>query len=104
MAITEDVIRDALRDVIDPELGVNIIDLGLVYAIEIADTTVRVVMTMTSPACPLGGYLRDLVDQTLRWRLPDAHDVQIEIVWEPPWHPDMITAAGQQQLYGRTNE
>jgi metal-sulfur cluster biosynthetic enzyme len=102
MAITEDAVREALREVVDPELGVNIVDLGLVYGIEIADTTVRVVMTTTSPACPLGNYLRDLVDQTLHWRLPEAHDVEIALVFEPPWHPEMMTALGHEQLYGRT--
>ena len=57
-------IREALRAVIDPELGVNIVDLGLVYAIEIVDNEVRVTMTMTTPACPLRDYVRDLVEST----------------------------------------
>lgn len=73
--MTEAIIREALRHVVDPELGINIIDLGLVYRIEIQDTRVRVVMTMTSRACPLGDYLKALVDSTiglvrLGWNLP----------------------------------
>lgn len=102
LAPTEDAVRSALVEVIDPELGINIVDLGLVYRIDIADTRVRVVMTMTSPACPLGSYLRDVVDQTLRWRLPDAGDVEIDLVWEPPWRPEMMSARGREQFEGRT--
>jgi hypothetical protein len=63
MTTTEPAVRDALRQVIDPELGINIVDLGIVYGIEIEDDSrVRVVMTMTSPACPLDDYLKDLGD------------------------------------------
>jgi metal-sulfur cluster biosynthetic enzyme len=102
MPITEDAVRVALRQVIDPELGVNIVDLGLVYRVEIEGADVRVVMTMTSPACPLGEYLRDLVDQTLHWRVPDVGDVRIDLIWEPPWHPEMMTALAHEELYGRT--
>jgi metal-sulfur cluster biosynthetic enzyme len=102
LALTEDRVRNALAEVIDPELGINIVDLGLVYGVEISGVGVRVTMTMTSPACPLGSYLRDLVDQTLRWRLRDAEDVQIDLVWEPAWHPGMMTARGREHLAGRT--
>lgn len=101
MALTEDAVRNALAEVIDPELGINIVDLGLVYGVEIAGAGVRVTMTMTSPACPLGSYLRDLVDQTLHWRLRDAEHVQIDLVWEPAWRPGMMTARGREQLAGR---
>ena len=91
MPITETAIREALRQVIDPELGINIVDLGLVYAVEIDGTRVRVVMTMTSPACPLGDYLKDLVDSTVKWRVRDVEDVEIVLVWEPPWTPAMMS-------------
>ena len=100
MPITETAIRDALRQVIDPELGINIVDLGLVYAIEIDGARVRVVMTMTSPACPLGDYLKDLVDSTVKWRVREVEDVEIALVWEPPWNPDMMSDEAKQQLDG----
>ena len=102
MPITETAIRDALRQVIDPELGINIVDLGLVYAIEIDGARVRVVMTMTSPACPLGDYLKDLVDSTVKWRVREVEDVDIVLVWEPPWNPDMMSDEARQQLDGGT--
>jgi metal-sulfur cluster biosynthetic enzyme len=100
MAVTEAAVRDALRQVIDPELGINIVDLGLVYRIDIEEARVRVVMTMTSPACPLGGYLKDLVDSTVQWRVPNVGEVEIALVWEPPWNPDMMSAEAKQQLDG----
>jgi metal-sulfur cluster biosynthetic enzyme len=100
MPITQTAVREALRQVIDPELGINIVDLGLVYAIDIDGARVRLVMTMTSPACPLGDYLKDLVDSTVRWRVREVEDVEIVLVWEPPWSPDMMSAEAQQQLRG----
>ena len=102
MAIAETAVRDALRRVIDPELGINIVDLGLVYAIEIDGTRVRVVMTMTSPACPLGDYLKDLVDSTVKWRVREVEDLEIVLVWEPRWNPDMMSAEAARQLDGGT--
>jgi metal-sulfur cluster biosynthetic enzyme len=98
MPITEPSVRDALRQVIDPELGINIVDLGLVYHVDIDAARVRVVMTMTSPACPLGEYLKDLVDSTIRWRVGDVQDVEIRLVWDPAWNPEMMSAEARRQL------
>ena len=91
-------IREALRAVIDPELGVNIVDLGLVYAIEIVDNEVRVTMTMTTPACPLRDYVRDLVESTLLDRVTAAQRVVVEIVQDPPWSVDMMSETARRQL------
>lgn len=102
MAITDTAVREALRQVIDPELGVNLVDLGLVYAIDIDGARVRVVMTMTSPACPLGDYLKDLVDSMVKWRISEVEDVEIVLVWEPRWSPDLMSAEAQRQLDGGT--
>ena len=102
MMITESAVRDALRQVIDPELGINIVDLGLVYGIEIDGARVRVVMTMTSPACPLGDYLKDLVDSTVKWRVRQVEEVQIVLVWEPCWNPEMMSTDAKQLLEGGT--
>ena len=98
--MTETAIREALRQVVDPELGINIVDLGLVYRIETDGARVRVMMTMTSPACPLGDYLKALVESTIKRRVPGAEHVEIVFVWEPPWHPDMMSKDAQQQLSG----
>jgi metal-sulfur cluster biosynthetic enzyme len=95
---TESDIREALRQVLDPEIGVNIVDLGLVYRIEVDGARVRVAMTMTSPACPLADYLKDLVTAAIRERVPDVADVDIVVQWEPPWDPDMMSDAARRQL------
>ena len=100
MPITDSAVRDALREVIDPELGINIVDLGLVYGIGIDGARVRVDMTMTSPACPLGEYLKELVEDAVTSRVPGVDSVEIAIVWEPPWTPDLMSDDARRQLDG----
>jgi metal-sulfur cluster biosynthetic enzyme len=95
---TETDIREALRHVIDPEIGVNIVDLGLVYRIEMEGARARIAMTMTSPACPMVDYLKDLVVSAIRKRVADVEDVDIIIEWEPPWDPGMMSGAARRQL------
>ena len=97
MAIDTDV-RAALRHVVDPELGVNIVDLGLVYRVEVEGGRARITMTMTSPTCPLADYLKDLVTSAIRQHVPDVVDVAINLEWEPPWDPDMMSDAARRQL------
>jgi metal-sulfur cluster biosynthetic enzyme len=94
----EEQLLAALREVNDPEVGVNIVDLGLVYGAEAlpqegepARLRARVRMTMTSPACPLGDYLADAVRETLRARFPEIAEVEVEMVWDPPWTPDRMS-------------
>jgi metal-sulfur cluster biosynthetic enzyme len=95
---TEEV-RSALRGVIDPELGINIVDLGLVYDIGIDGNAIAVAMTMTTPSCPLGEYLTDLVERALSMNFPHTR-VDVELVWEPAWTPGMITPEGRRKLDG----
>jgi metal-sulfur cluster biosynthetic enzyme len=95
---TEPDIREALRQVLDPEIGVNIVHLGLVYRIEVDGARVRNAMTMTSSACPLADYLKDLVTSAIRDRVPDVGDVDIVVEWEPPWDPDMMSDEARGQL------
>ena len=93
-------IRDALRQVVDPELGINVVDLGLVYRIDVEETRVRVAMTTTSPACPLTEYLRELADSAIRERVPGITDVAIEFESDPPWDPEMMSDEARRQLDG----
>ena len=93
-------IRDALRTVIDPELGVNIVDLGLVYRIDVEGPRVRVEMTMTSPACPLGDYLKGLVEAAVTGAVPGVQHAEVALVWEPAWDPDMMSDQARRQLDG----
>jgi metal-sulfur cluster biosynthetic enzyme len=87
----EDALFAALRTVDDPEAGMNIVDLGLIYGIEAAPPTATVRMTMTSAACPLGDYLTDAVRDALRARFPELEEVNVELVWEPPWTPALMS-------------
>jgi len=96
--MTDTEVREALRQVVDPELGVNIVDLGLIQAIDVADADVRVTMTMTTPACPLRDYIQDLVESTLLDHLGSAQRVTVTIVDDPPWSPDMMSEAARRQL------
>ncbi|MBX9690991.1 MAG: metal-sulfur cluster assembly factor [Cyanobacteria bacterium] len=85
--LQEDVVRESLRTVVDPELGVNIVDLGLVYGIEIEESSkVKVKMTLTSPACPLGGVIQAQAHQAVT-KLPWVKEIKIELVWSPRWDP-----------------
>jgi metal-sulfur cluster biosynthetic enzyme len=95
---TAPAVADALRTVIDPELGINLVDLGLVYQIVTARDRVRIVLTMTSPACPLSEYMKELVNQAVIARVADAGDVEISIVLDPPWSPEMMSAEARREL------
>lgn len=88
-SLSEDVVRQALRKVKDPEAGLNIVDLGLVYDIDIDDGKVDVKMTLTSPACPAGPQIMGDADDAVR-ALDDVKDVRIELVWDPYWTPERI--------------
>jgi len=90
--------RAALKTVEDPEARMNIVDLGLVYAIRCEPGRVRVEMTMTSPACPVASFLVDEAVAAIRALAPEGTDVQVELVWEPPWTPERMSAQAQSRF------
>jgi metal-sulfur cluster biosynthetic enzyme len=91
-----DDLTEAMRDVVDPELGINVVDLGLVYGITVDQNQVAVLdMTLTSAACPLTDVIEDQTRSALG---PLVSDVKINWVWMPPWGPDKITDDGREQL------
>lgn len=87
--LDEETVRKALRQVKDPEAGLNIVDLGLVYDVAIDDGVVDVKMTLTSPGCPAGGQILGESEQVIR-ALEGVDDVNVELVWEPFWTPERI--------------
>ncbi|MFI6430762.1 metal-sulfur cluster assembly factor [Rhodococcus oryzae] len=93
-----DELEEAMRDVVDPELGINVVDLGLVYGISVDAEDVAIVdMTLTSAACPL----TDVIEEQARGALVKSglvNDLKINWVWMPPWGPDKITEDGRDQL------
>ena len=90
-AITEEDVRAVLHSVIDPEVGMNIVDLGLVYGVEVSANKLRVDLTMTTPACPMGGMILDDAQQALATLAPDGVEIDLNLVWDPPWSPDKMS-------------
>ena len=89
-------IEEAMRDVVDPELGINVVDLGLLYGVHVADdNSVTLDLTLTSAACPLTDVIEDQTNSALEGIVSD---VRINWVWMPPWGPDKITEEGREQL------
>lgn len=100
LAAQED-LEEAMRDVVDPELGINVVDLGLVYGIRVEqDNTATVDMTLTSPACPLTDVIEDQTRSVLTGGPSGGlvNDFRINWVWIPPWGPEKITEEGREQL------
>ena len=101
MATTKEVslddIKEALRDVYDPEIPVNVYDLGLIYDIRLNGGEVYVQMTLTAPGCGMGPYIA----QNAEWRIAEiegVEDVEVDMVFDPPWNPEMITEDGKKLL------
>ena len=96
MTVTKDDVTEAMKDVVDPELGINVVDLGLVYDVHLDEgTNVVLDMTLTSAACPLTDVIQDQTNQALEGLV---NDVTINWVWMPPWGPDKITEDGREKL------
>ncbi|HUS22434.1 MAG TPA: metal-sulfur cluster assembly factor [Aeromicrobium sp.] len=95
-ATTDDDVIEAMKDVVDPELGINVVDLGLVYGVEVDEHSNAVLqMTLTSAACPL----TDVIEDQTRSALDGiVNDFRIDWVWMPPWGPDKITDDGREML------
>lgn len=100
---TTEQVYDVLRKVDDPEIGINIVDLGLVYGVSIVDTDIHIQMTMTTPACPLHSYLSKTSQEAIRKRFPEVNAVNVELVWDPPWEPAKMSQAAKRQLGWPTN-
>ena len=96
--MTEEDVRQALRSVEDPEAGMSVLDLGLVYGIALEPGRVRVQMTMTSPACPATDYLVDEAAAAIRAVAPEGTDVEVALVWDPPWTPERMSAEAQKRF------
>lgn len=92
--LTDQLVLETLRQVIDPELGVNIVDLGLIYCIACAAGKLSVTMTLTTPGCPMHDSIAEGVKSILL-TLDGVIAVDVEVVWDPPWHPSMMTDIGR---------
>lgn len=97
MAVTQDQVFDELKQVFDPEIPVNIVDLGLVYEVVIDGATCKIRMTLTSQACPEARTIPEMMKRRVN-TIDGIEGTEIEIVWEPTWGPQCITAAGREIL------
>jgi metal-sulfur cluster biosynthetic enzyme len=93
----EQMIWSRLRECFDPEIPLNIVDLGLVYGVSVNGTQANVKMTLTSPGCHLGGQIAGNVQEKLL-ALEQIEEANVELVWDPPWHQSMISADGRKTL------
>lgn len=98
MGITPDAVRSCLRSVIDPELGINIVDLGLVYHVHVGENRIEVDMTLTNPGCPMVGMIAAEVEQAVRAAFEEIDDVEVSLVWDPPWTLERLSETAKQQL------
>ncbi len=95
--ITKEDVEEAMKDVYDPEIPVNVVDLGLVYNIDVTEGNVYVQMTLTAPGCGMG----PMIAQQAEWRIAEmegVEDVEVEMTFDPPWTPDLISEDGKKLL------
>jgi metal-sulfur cluster biosynthetic enzyme len=97
--LTEEQVYAALYEVYDPELGVNVVDLGLVYDVAVKDTVVEVTMTMTTPGCPMHEAITEGA-RTVVGLLPGVEEARITLVWFPSWDPSRMSEAARKELWG----
>ena len=105
MAITEEEVMTALKECYDPEIPVNIVDMGLIYEVRVKESEVpeakgedvEIEMTLTAPGCPSSAYISDQVKQRLL-RMPGVNNASVEIVWYPQWTPERLSSEARKQL------
>ena len=95
--VTKEAIYEALKSVYDPEIPVNVVDLGLVYDVQVTDSDVYVQMTLTFPGCGMGPYIGQQAEWAIQ-ELDGEEEVQIEMVFDPPWSPELISEEARAQL------
>jgi metal-sulfur cluster biosynthetic enzyme len=98
MMLDDDAVREALRRVDDPEAGMNIVDLGLVYGIDVAADAVHVDITMTTAACPMADMIVGQARDAVAAVVPPGTAVDVRLVWDPPWTPDKMTGIAKEHF------
>lgn len=91
-------VLDALRRVVDPEVGIDIVEMGLIYGVDLGAGGIRVRMTLTSPACPTGTLMIEEAEAAIARIAPPGMAVAVECVWEPPWDPERMSDAAKKKL------
>jgi metal-sulfur cluster biosynthetic enzyme len=97
--INSDDVREALKAVVDPEIGLDIVNLGLIYGVKVEDNNIQVEMTLTSPGCPVGPMLQSQV-YGVAAGFPGARNVQVDLTWTPPWDPRTMASEEAKDILG----
>ena len=102
-APTADEVREVIRDnVVDPEIGLNVVDIGLIYDVDVTEekgtASVHVTMTLTTPACPVGPHIISGIQTHVHHAFPQLEAINVHVVWTPPWSPEMMTQEGKDAL------
>ncbi|RLF90686.1 aromatic ring hydroxylase [Thermococci archaeon] len=95
--MNENEVIEVLKEVVDPEIGVNVVDLGLIYGVKVSDGKVKVKMTLTSPMCPLSSIIVKEVERKIKERL-NPEEVDVELTFDPPWSPEMMSEEAKRKL------
>ncbi|MGD2072498.1 MAG: metal-sulfur cluster assembly factor [Candidatus Thorarchaeota archaeon] len=95
--VTKDDVMNVLKQCYDPEIPVNVVDLGLIYGVDIVDDTVNIEMTLTAPGCPMHSLIARDVKQKVE-TLPDVSQANVQVVWDPPWTPDRLSEEAKKIL------
>ena len=95
--VTKAQVREALKRVIDPEIGINIMDLGLIYDVKVENDVAHILMTLTVPGCPLANMLTQQAEKAVR-AVEGIKDVKLELTWDPPWNPKMMSEDAKRKL------
>jgi metal-sulfur cluster biosynthetic enzyme len=95
--VTKEQVYEVLQDCYDPEIPVNIVDLGLVYDVQVEGDRVAVKMTLTAPGCGMGGFIASQARQRIL-QVPDVKEATVDLVWDPPWDPGMMSEEARQKL------
>lgn len=95
--VTEESVLESIKEIIDPEIGINIVDMGLIYEVDIDDTTVDITMTLTSPGCPAGGQIINGT-QHVTQQMEGVEEVNVNVVWTPRWTPELMSEEAKDEL------
>lgn len=95
--VTKETVLESIKQIIDPEIGINIVDMGLIYEVDINDTTVDIKMTLTSPGCPAGGQIVNGT-QHVTQQMDGVEEVNVSVVWTPRWTPELMSEEARDEL------
>lgn len=98
-SLQEDLVLENLRTIVDPELGISVVDLGLIYEVKVEDNNVNIKMTLTSPACPVGAVIQGQCHQAAK-KLPWVKEVNVQLVWSPRWDPKTMASEDARMELG----